>query len=400
MKKTKIILIALTCIAAGILLAGCTKPLTRGEVENKYRDRIEISYDIGDGTWGGSDRVEISHMYEKKEGGTKILEPGSSALDKAKPSLVGHFAEGWYTDSDYTHKWNFDTDKAVENLKLYVRWLPNFRYNFYYVNESGEEVEISGRDANPGETLPASVLPTREGYTFLGKLYSDPTLTTEWDYSFTHPGKVENGEQKNREVRIYSDWIEGNYVLASKPEDLSGIGANNIYLMADIDFRGEDGKQVTDWAGGTAEFNGIIKGNGFAIKNIELEFPTMNNGRAREYGLFGTIGSRAQFIDVKFENVKITVTDDAGINRSLGLFAGVIEDGATFTDTSISGTLEIKALSDYTNYDLGLIGGVVHSNLSGLNYTGVTLEADECTTHTITLESDNTITFVSKTAEN
>ncbi|UTC65021.1 Ig-like domain-containing protein [Treponema sp. OMZ 788] len=47
--------------------------------------------------------------------GDKITEP--SSITKA-----GNDLEGWYTDDKFTSKWNFETDKVTDNIRLYAKW--------------------------------------------------------------------------------------------------------------------------------------------------------------------------------------------------------------------------------------------------------------------------------------
>ncbi len=394
-------MIVLLGLAAAAFLAACSGGMTRADLEKKYGDWIEVTYDIGEGTWRGRDNVDVSYRYAPKEGGVYVMEPGKGELaDSADPRRTGYFLEGWYADADFTDRWDFATDKTTTDCTIYARWLPNFRFTFYYV-EDGREIEISSREVGEGETLPRTATPTRSGYTFLEQCYSDPELKTPWDYSTPHIGKVVNGVQTDLEMRVYTDWIEGEYKLVRNGDDLLSMTSGNIYLMDNIDFaetlEGSDVRRYT-WIGDTFGFSGIFRGNGHTIKNIELAFPTMVTGRATEYGLFGSLKSGAQLIDVTFENVKITVNDTAGWRRSLGLLAGIVEEGVTFRNVAVSGELILEKLyEDPEYYQLGLIAGELDSDTTGLDCTGIRLVTDNLTTHTARLEADkNTITLTRK----
>ncbi|MBE7080602.1 MAG: hypothetical protein E7371_05125 [Clostridiales bacterium] len=46
--------------------------------------------------------------------------------------------EGWYTDKEYTNKWNFTMDVVESNMTLYAKWVKKFKVTYYL----GEEVDI------------------------------------------------------------------------------------------------------------------------------------------------------------------------------------------------------------------------------------------------------------------
>lgn len=41
----------------------------------------------------------------------------------AQPKRVGRMFAGWYTDEDYTNRWDFELDTVSDNMTLYAKWL-------------------------------------------------------------------------------------------------------------------------------------------------------------------------------------------------------------------------------------------------------------------------------------
>lgn len=410
MKKKHLIMIALLALAVAALATACSSGLTREDIDDRYGDYVRVSYDIGEGSWEGRDSVDVDFLYKPKEGGVYALEPGTDKLKDAKPSRAGYFIEGWYRNAEFTaeSRWNYSTDRTSESITLYAHWLPNYRYTYCYVDEQGNEVAISSREVGSGDLLSTSTsaVPSRDGYTFLGTYYSDPACQTEWDFNFRHPGRVENGVQKDMEVRVYTQWLKGTYTIVRSAADITQTALTNtdLWLLADVDF-GEVYEGTTafkyTWGGSTLNFSRKIFGNGHKIKNITLEFPNMNTGRAATYGLFASLKEGAEFHDVTFENVQMTIDGNASWTHSIGLFAGETDYAVVFDNAAIVGELLLKRIDDTSYCTAGLVFGEINGNSGkvpgGLDYSRVTLSVATEATFTATLAADgNGIVFAAK----
>ena len=60
-------------------------------------------------------------------GGSPAPEPqtiihGQKLTEPPKMTLAEKEFEGWYKDESFTSKWNFESDKVTENIKLYAKW--------------------------------------------------------------------------------------------------------------------------------------------------------------------------------------------------------------------------------------------------------------------------------------
>ena len=57
-------------------------------------------------------------------------------VTKPSVSIVGENTdrmevEAWYTDAEYTTKWNFLIDTVEEDMTLYAKWIKKFAVNYY-----------------------------------------------------------------------------------------------------------------------------------------------------------------------------------------------------------------------------------------------------------------------------
>lgn len=405
MKKKLFVILFILALTAAVL-CGCSDNITRSSLEKQYGDGVTVWYNVGEGaTISSQGNIEVYYYYSRgTDGKAQIVEPGKSSgvLKDTRASKDGCFLEGWYTEPEYVHKWNF-SDRTADDITLYAKWLPNFCYEFYYV-EDGKEVKLTSIDVGEGGSLTKSSNSriTRAGYTLLG-LFTTPECNKgdEWDYSFKHPGKTVNGEQDIVGYKVYTKWIDGVYTLVSQPSDFLGITAGgNFYLLNDVDFsQPDESGAYTEWKGGSVDYDGIIEGNGYSIKGISLNFP-VEGERSNEWGLFRTLAPGAAIRDVTFENISITVSDASTFPRSIGLLAGIIEEDVTFEDFKLGGKITVVAAESPNNYHFGLVGGEVNSSIEGISFivdidnrlAGFDWVLDE------TDPTGNEITFVSKAA--
>lgn len=100
-----------------------------------------------------------------------------------------------------------------------------------------------------------------------------------------------NGSQQNPYlITSPDDWNALSDFMAASGKDMEGKWFS---ITADINFASQTCKPIADT--GAAQFQGIILGNGHAIKNVAIT-------TAKTYsGLFGTIGKSAIIRDISFE---------------------------------------------------------------------------------------------------
>lgn len=81
---------------------------------DKEQEPVSITYTVNFSSNGGSFVTSISDI----QAGTKLAKP-------ADPVKEGYTFRGWYKDTNYNEKWNFDMDEVTESLTLYAKWEKN-----------------------------------------------------------------------------------------------------------------------------------------------------------------------------------------------------------------------------------------------------------------------------------
>ena len=83
----------------------------RNEGTNVYR----VSYVSNGGKWTSGSPYEYGYLEYVY--GDYIGEPTDADITHNGCTL-----EGWYTDSNYTNKWDFSTGTIDQNMTLYANW--------------------------------------------------------------------------------------------------------------------------------------------------------------------------------------------------------------------------------------------------------------------------------------
>lgn len=126
-----------------------------------------VSYE----TDGGSEVVQVKAGY-----GDLLIEPTT-------PTKPGYVFDRWVTAQDpyLAQDWNFETDIVEENLQLYAVWTPalivvkfDLEGGSYQDNDAIEAMEVIYGE--PYGTLP---IPTKEGMTFAGWIYSGKEIQAD-----------------------------------------------------------------------------------------------------------------------------------------------------------------------------------------------------------------------------
>jgi len=151
---------------------------TEIELENVFDSDIIIEddqtlyakWDINDYTLdfdslGGSSVESITDDF-----GSSIIEPISYK--------IGHTFIGWYTESELTNKFTFDTMPS-SNLTLYANWQLN---DYTIIFDSNDGSEIPDLTAGYNTNISAPENPTLTGYSFLG-WFSDSDLTEAFEFT-------------------------------------------------------------------------------------------------------------------------------------------------------------------------------------------------------------------------
>ena len=337
-----VLILCFVCLA--VMLGGCSQS-TRD-----FDDKVKVIYYLEGGVYQNCEQPVI--QYYSFDEGTSNRIVDISSLSGQVIIRSGYTLEGWYTqktgegnDATYDGKWDFENDVVTsEGITLYAKWKKNiiYAYEVCYRDELDQSVHSLGRyEVSEGDTFNeyyASYFgDKRFGYTALGGLYTESG--EPWDKSFTHPG----GEVDTT-VRVFLDYIEGDYVLVDSPRQLLANKNKNLYLTSDIDFEGEA-------FAGFGDYKGVIRGNGFSVKNFTLSYDSSKNGLIADN-------------DLSTEGGMLCIS----LFRSL--------NGADITDLTFSDfTVDIKA--GYPGTKIILVAPLAikmaDSRLAGVTVTGVTV---------------------------
>ncbi len=224
------------------------------------------------------ERVSYVYNFDGTKISTLIIDPNVLEEDP-KDQIVknGYHIEGWYQTKTenpdgtvtYSDKWDFANDKmTIDGVTLYAKWEINrlYTYELYYYDQNNNEVLLDSYEVKEGEKFYDLFMKNKEveGYTSLGYLDSEGN---EWDEDFMHPGG-----DSDLAIKIYLNLIEGDYtVVKTKRQFKSALTrGENIYLLNDIDFDGDD--MCFD------SYSGTILGNNHKVINFEVDYDTSRNG--------------------------------------------------------------------------------------------------------------------------
>ena len=150
-------------------------------------------------TKGGSN-IEAIKVSE----GLKIIKPED-------PTREDYIFSGWYKDAEHTALWDFEKDRVMYNLTLYVKWIEIARICTVTFNSQGGS-EVASKAVNKGEKLVRPTDPTMEKRSFLG-WYKDAACTSEWNF---------NKDVVNEDITLYARWSEVGETVYTVTFDTDG----------------------------------------------------------------------------------------------------------------------------------------------------------------------------------
>lgn len=207
-----------------------------------YYDNEGISKELNEYTVdfdsnGGSQVDSLSNVVED----TKINQP-------ANPRKEGYSFVGWFSDSQLTSAWNFETDVVTSSITLFAKWEINTppvvenKYTVIFDSNGGSQVEpILNLVENAKIQQPIN--PTKDGHDFVG-WYSETQLVNAWNFTTdvvtsnttlyakweVHESTQEPEQTDNPSVQPNEEKTEGKTVLPSTGisnivENLGGMTA-------------------------------------------------------------------------------------------------------------------------------------------------------------------------------
>lgn len=169
---------SILCLTA--LLAVIT--LSCGDDDNKELEQFTVTFDSQDGSKVASQTISY---------GEKVVEP-------TRPTKEGHAFIGWYTETSYTHEWNFESDIVTKDITLYARWTIA-EYTVTFNTNGGSEVE--SQPVAKGSKVQRPLPPTKDGFVF-DNWYTDIALTQVYDFDTQVTGNL----------TLYANWIKAEAI--------------------------------------------------------------------------------------------------------------------------------------------------------------------------------------------
>ena len=394
-KRTALILLILIATVTAVLgLIGCS--VKSGNFSNYTPVRFIFNYDRSlDGGRYQNSRNPVTYYYDLKSGeSTLISDPETISGDNI--TYTGYSLEGWYREKEFKNKWDFekdlleydpgvpyeyDTQQGVitnseqgHGVILYAHWVADINYSFVvcYVDENGAE-QILGSYENVSvgqEFYDYKGFYKRDGYTKV-RYYGEDGQTIE-ELHFAHPGG-----DTDTAIKIYVEYIEGNYTLVRTASEWSLSESTNIYLLNDIDFKGAKVSPLL-------EYRGIFNGAGHKVSNFTISYldgrsellndPDLaddinsNGSNILAVSLFGNLDG-ATIQNVTFENATVNLDTSNSLIRQIIISPLALKvKNSLISDVKFSGTyIQTKIPNGFNTESLSISDGVYYFKPDGDN---------------------------------
>ena len=129
---------------------------------------------------------------------SQAIDYNLKASAPAEPTRAGHTFAGWFTDSELTNPYDFDTP-VTGDVQLFAKWDIN-SYTVTFNSKGGSTVATQSIVYNTKAVVPTA--PTKTGYTF-GGWYTTSGLATEYDFNTPITGNK----------TLYAKWNINSYTV-------------------------------------------------------------------------------------------------------------------------------------------------------------------------------------------
>lgn len=435
-KKLRVILLAIIALITVLLVTSCGDDSAYALYDEEGY-QVSVKYDANGGTFTVGTSVIVDtyglNSLPTKDGQkiAKLITPDDEIRGKGNifvPSKNGYTFVGWYAsrteiagdngNPEYTYSdmWDFENDRLMLDpnkeysasepvLTLYAAWIPEFKFEFYSIDDPTElldeydvapftEINMPAWDKGNGK-IKMYNFPKIDNRTFEA-VYTDPEgknqLTGE---KIKHAGSVnyETATAENPVMKLYIETIEGEWEHIFTVKQLKDISPDGNYVIEnDLDLEGKirnwDSKLVS------AKFTGKLVGkeneNGEPIKIKNIKFNQDSGAAIYSVGLFGHIAEGAVLKNISFENVSMGMNKGAPMRNdvSFGLLSGTISDTATVENVSISGTISVDTGCYFLgDYSIGLVCG--SGSAHGIDYSSIQCEATGKNKENLIIEVDD-----------
>lgn len=186
--------------------------------------------------WTAKD-YEVSFITEHSDPPTsQNVKYNGTADDPGTLTAEGYTFVGWYTDDNYSKKFDF-TQPIKRNTTVYAKWTAN-DYEVSFITEHGNPPTSQNVPYNKTATNPGKL--TEEGYTFVG-WYADKDHNTKFDFStpITGDTKLYAKWEKNAPVLpdTYALNVSGAFVYVDGVDVTAPAGDTSLHLEKDASVR-------------------------------------------------------------------------------------------------------------------------------------------------------------------
>ena len=196
---------------------------------------IPVVYTI---TFNSNDGTSVAP--QNVNAGEKLTEPTPA------PTREGFTFDGWYEDSTFSTKFNFDTP-ITDNMTLYANWTEN-KYTLTFDANGGSGTMTPKADLTGEYTLPANGFTAPTGKQFKGwSLTTDGAIVTKVDMT---ENKTVYAIWENIPVVTYTVSFAANGGTGTMA-DVTGISGE--YTLPANGFTAPSGKQFKAWSVGGVE---------------------------------------------------------------------------------------------------------------------------------------------------
>ncbi|MDR2543526.1 MAG: SUMF1/EgtB/PvdO family nonheme iron enzyme [Treponema sp.] len=138
--------------------------------------------------------------------GTKVIEPPPMRKATAPGSSVWYGFGGWYTEPEFTYRWNFDDYPVEHNLELYARWEAPAPSHCLVTFEPNEGTPVPrAQDLIERTEVVEPLAMNRPGYGF-GGWYTDPNFVPGSEWDFKTPVGSDN-------FTLFAKWVTSYYIV-------------------------------------------------------------------------------------------------------------------------------------------------------------------------------------------
>jgi len=196
---------------------------------------------------------------------------------------------------------------------------------------------------NVGSELkrPTTTEPKKAGYTVID-YYKDPECTEKYVFNqVIEEDDIDYSNGGKAQINIYCKFDKGELIRIKNVSDLKAMVNNQEghYILAnDIDLSKETWTPIEG-------FSGVLDGNGYSIKNLNLNVKNRVSGIAAKkaeeasYGLFSKLEG-AKITDLTMKDVNIVIDKASNVKLCVGALAGRTKrttiENCTFDGITIS----------------------------------------------------------------